>query len=75
MSGDKRRIVLQFSNDELCEDFLAWLADGGGEYKFNEGREDRGEPFARFDFARCFPAWGWDGTHPRVIAVSESDEE
>ena len=56
-------VTFTFQTEELLRDFLGWFCDGGGE----QGWMEDGPPWADFDYARCFPAWGWKEGEPRFI--------
>ena len=59
----KKKVIIEFPNDESAQRFLGWLSDGGGEYNFFESEEyhcEDGKPIKRFDYKKAFPAWGYD---------------
>ncbi len=53
-------LKFEFDTDEDRSTFMAWLSDGGGENDFHELLSCHDKPFLIFDYAKAFPAWGYD---------------
>lgn len=56
--------IIQFPSEESRDRFLGWLSNSGEQDFFmSEGMVAEGKgkkPIRRFDYAQCFPAWGYD---------------
>jgi len=53
------RLVFEFPDDETRMSFVGWYLDGGGEYTWGEGREERGEPWMRNQPPDGRRRWDW----------------
>ena len=60
--AEKARVIIEFPSKEAAKRFLGWFSDGGGESNFFESEEVHAddEPIKRMDYAKAFPAWGYD---------------
>jgi hypothetical protein len=58
-------VTFTFPTKELRDDFCGYMSDGGGEWGFFEGSDER----MTFDYTRCFPAWGWKKGQPKYVDV------
>lgn len=59
------RVIFEFPDEKAAEAFLAWFSDGNGEQDFFQSEEYHAEEEGRkkinhFDFAKAFPAWGYN---------------
>jgi hypothetical protein len=73
----KKRLVLEFDDATTRDDFVGWFLDGGGEYQFNEGREERDEPRLATE-SRDPEKWDWQidpDADEHVILMSPYPED
>ena len=66
------KLILEFPNDKIRDDFLGQLSDGGIENTIYECMECGHGIKVDFDYKKAFKAWGWDGKgDPTVVITAE----
>lgn len=68
------KLAIEFPTEEMREEVLGWLSDGGGEYEIGKAIEQLLGVGALFDYKGAYPSWGWDGTGDPTVVVSVSTE-
>lgn len=71
MSDKKHTVTFTFPTADMRDDFCVYMSNGGGEYGILADGEGPWE-HAKFDYSRCFPAWGWEPGEPKHIDVRTS---
>lgn len=46
----KKTVTMTFETEELCQEFFAWLCDGGGEQQFFDSCEDHSIEVSSIDY-------------------------
>lgn len=71
----KLHIIIEGTDDEI-QLVAEQLSDGGGEESLNPF-DDRDRKHLNFDYAKCFPAWGYDPAKdgPDKIVTARITEE
>ena len=76
MSDNKYQVTFTFPTEDMMEDFVAYMSDGGGEQgAFYIEDDDNMWSKASFDYSRCFPAWGWKKGEPKYIDIKINENE
>lgn len=65
---NKYEVTITFPTKELLDEFCSWMSNQGEQYFMED------DP-VRFDYTRCFPAWGWKEGEPKYIDVEICEEE
>ena len=75
MSDNKFSVTFTFPTEEMLEDFVGNMSNSCEQHMF-EYLDNDDDPWhrARFDYKRCFPAWGWKEGEPKFIDVEVDDE-
>jgi len=66
------KAIFEFPNEEARDSFIAWFADGGGEFNFFESEDFRAEdenrkPIIKFDYKQAFGSFSPD----KIVSASE----
>lgn len=74
MTQSNKTVTFIFDDEHVLNEFLGYMSDGGGEQW-----KPKSCDYTSFDYAKCFPAWGYnpevDGPREVVVTSEFNDPE
>lgn len=74
MTKNKFQVTFTFPTEDMLEEFCSNMSNSCEQHMWEW--EEEGSPWrrARFNYARCFPAWGWKEGEPRFVDIEVDDD-
>lgn len=74
MSNNKFSVTFTFPTEEMLDDFVSNMSNSCEQHMGDFEDDDSPWHNARFDYKRCFPAWGWKEGEPKFIDIEIVEE-